>query len=818
MQPNEDADDDNQEMEEQEIDLRTLSPEELGQYKEALIHNGLSEQQAETYIIEQIQAMDPEDDDADEEEGEIPENYENEEEGVEGQEQMPPLDPSRKIKRDIVKLINGVREPLSLNKMHRDYFTELLAYQYADQLVAIGKEDPELLKKMTQDGVFKCQVIPLVSKCNLEEGVSNNGAEMHKIFTDTHGLLMELEEGRQLILDQECNHIAVGCAHDDSKLFLVELYSKKLCGLETIAINEQEKIVISAHMFNDAYGPYAFRLCDASNMKKDVLIVGPEAMTYDPTTFKYTITFSFEYALYSDKFGEIYLRKKPQTIPYGTKTEEKLSVEGLELGLKLPMEIIPLPQIIQEDALDEEAEQKEKITMQQKEKELKEKLEQERDTRLQLRIQQAQEVIKEKEKKEKSISNEEELMESQGSKKSGDEEEKSVASIKSRTIGSKEHEKEPSKICEEEKSGEPKDEEDDKEKMEVVAANKEDEQRKREELIERIKLIKEEKEELMKKNAEFQKEIVTLFEKKGTARQSNQTDTTMNEQKYINTLANVNQVRLKLKQMQDTYNMMTAELQDKHKERSDNAKKLLDWFKVFKSEIIREAEFTKTNKKIDKSTVLNWEKSEENLNQRLHEERLNNIMLKNALKKNEHKLKKKEELADGLNLIDFEQLKIENQTLNEKIEERNEELHKLKKKIHNAVISITHIKEKLEQVGEKITSLEGEHKSIINEKDILQKQLANEKQERAKRRIKVQKKRKEVGFVHNKKSTAVEHKGKALLNKNMVVEEPAKIDLEEVHKKMISELPIIKDKIAKLLVLKKQLVDVINSAKNIPNK
>jgi hypothetical protein len=35
-------------------------------------------------------------------------------------------------------------------------------------------------------------------------------------------------------------------------------------------------------------------------------------------------------------------------------------------------------------------------------------------------------------------------------------------------------------------------------------------------------------------------------------------------------------------------------------------------------------------------------------------------------------LKEKEELGEGLHLIDFEQLKIENQTYNEKIEERNE--------------------------------------------------------------------------------------------------------------------------------------------------
>ena len=53
-----------------------------------------------------------------------------------------------------------------------------------------------------------------------------------------------------------------------------------------------------------------------------------------------------------------------------------------------------------------------------------------------------------------------------------------------------------------------------------------------------------------------------------------------------------------------------------------------------------------------------------------------------------------EELAEGLHLIDFEQLKIENQTYNEKIEERNEELSKLRKKITNTVEVLTHLKGK----------------------------------------------------------------------------------------------------------------------------
>ena len=47
--------------------------------------------------------------------------------------------------------------------------------------------------------------------------------------------------------------------------------------------------------------------------------------------------------------------------------------------------------------------------------------------------------------------------------------------------------------------------------------------------------------------------------------------------------------------------------------------------------------------------------------------RLRNINLRMVLRKHEGRLRAKEQLAEGLHLIDFEQLKIENQTLNEKV-------------------------------------------------------------------------------------------------------------------------------------------------------
>lgn len=49
-------------------------------------------------------------------------------------------------------------------------------------------------------------------------------------------------------------------------------------------------------------------------------------------------------------------------------------------------------------------------------------------------------------------------------------------------------------------------------------------------------------------------------------------------------------------------------------------------------------------------------------------------------------------------MIDFEQLRINNADLNDKIEERNEEIHKLEKKIRSTVQVLAHLKEKLQYI------------------------------------------------------------------------------------------------------------------------
>ena len=88
-----------------------------------------------------------------------------------------------------------------------------------------------------------------------------------------------------------------------------------------------------------------------------------------------------------------------------------------------------------------------------------------------------------------------------------------------------------------------------------------------------------------------------------------------------------------------------------------------------KREVSVNCVFARSGKTISSKEVDQMEDTERKKEEELCQARLENIRQKNKLKKREQALKQKEELAEGLHLIDFEQLKIENQTYNEKIEE-----------------------------------------------------------------------------------------------------------------------------------------------------
>jgi DNA repair exonuclease SbcCD ATPase subunit len=167
------------------------------------------------------------------------------------------------------------------------------------------------------------------------------------------------------------------------------------------------------------------------------------------------------------------------------------------------------------------------------------------------------------------------------------------------------------------------------------------------------------------------------------------------EKLYMETMKLITAGRAKLLRQINDYEQLAQDLQTRLDDKELKAVEITNSFNVFKDEILAKAENSRTGMPISKRLIAQFQLTEQKKDEELEKVRLRNISLKQQLKKLEKTLKAREQLAEGLHMIDFEQLKIENQTLNEKIDERNEEFNKLKRKKILTIQVLTHVREKL---------------------------------------------------------------------------------------------------------------------------
>merc|ERR1711907_809122 len=95
-----------------------------------------------------------------------------------------------------------------------------------------------------------------------------------------------------------------------------------------------------------------------------------------------------------------------------------------------------------------------------------------------------------------------------------------------------------------------------------------------------------------------------------------------------------------------------------------------------------------------------------------------NVSLAASIKKMEQQLKNKEQMGEVLNVIDFDQLKIENKQFLEKIEERNNELITLKLTTGNTVQVLNTLKKRLHKLTSESEWLQSE---IVQRMDLKMK-------------------------------------------------------------------------------------------------
>lgn len=276
------------------------------------------------------------------------------------------MDQYRKVRRDVINTINKTRVNESSEPVNLDKYLSDAATQYAE-FCAKTKRDgdkdqlQEIIKNVGAPGNYNA----IIGYRYLEdEEQANAKSNLPKLFIDAHGLTFEINETREEMIKPEYTHVGLGLALKDNMYVITELYSSKPLRIEGIKPTEDEKAIeISGKMTTDELGPYALRVYSAAEPAKNICLLGPESMKYNPATK--------EFLLYVDKpelvyvnphlIFEVYLRNNPQKIPYQQPQTDDMSKQlgYLSLAYKSPLELYPDPRIQAEDLQDRAREEQE---------------------------------------------------------------------------------------------------------------------------------------------------------------------------------------------------------------------------------------------------------------------------------------------------------------------------------------------------------------------------------------------------------------------------------------------------------------------------
>jgi len=265
------------------------------------------------------------------------------------------------------------------------------------------------------------------------------------------------------------------------------------------------------------------------------------------------------------------------------------------------------------------------------------------------------------------------------------------------------------------------------------------------------------------------------------------------EIKYMKLIQSIDAMIVDLANQKEDFEAQIEEMNSKKKTRQDQVNSEWESLLARKREVSKNCIFARSGKTISTKEVDQMEDIERKKEEEVCQARLENIRQKNKLKKREQALKQKEELAEGLHLIDFEQLKIENQTYNEKIEERNEDLLKFKNKIQSTVQVLTHLKEKLEFVSTQNCDLTAQLEEIEREATAKRDKLAKTKLARDRLRSENIKLQQNMGLL-GKMDLLCDFETQIETSENM---EAKLVHLKSQHAELKKENQIYKQKIDK---------------------
>ncbi|BFZ03630.1 hypothetical protein BsWGS_06669 [Bradybaena similaris] len=252
---------------------------------------------------------------------------------------------------------------------------------------------------------------------------------------------------------------------------------------------------------------------------------------------------------------------------------------------------------------------------------------------------------------------------------------------------------------------------------------------KKEDMIIKLQKTLAKNESLRMTSLSLQSKIADYLQKTPVEDKSDLEKGLFTEKTYLSALGELRSLRKTVESNNEFCQMHVNDMKQKCKQKKAEVEVERNKLMALMQNVIQGAIFSHTRKPLPPKDLEDYLNALSNKELEISKIRLGIIKLKNRMEKSKRVLRSKEELADGLRIQDFEQLKIENQTLNEKIEEKNVDMTKLKRKIVSTVQVMSHCKEKLRYVQEdnvvKVNALREVEAALAESREILAKLKSN---------------------------------------------------------------------------------------------
>ncbi|KAH0786354.1 coiled-coil domain-containing protein [Histomonas meleagridis] len=165
--------------------------------------------------------------------------------------------------------------------------------------------------------------------------------------------------------------------------------------------------------------------------------------------------------------------------------------------------------------------------------------------------------------------------------------------------------------------------------------------------------------------------------------------------RYQETLDRLESRRNELERIKSSYETQLQKLHSEWEESDQHLNQKEEAFRKMREDAGRKTIIQRTNRPIKLADLNSKENQLSSKEFDLEQARIEFVRTKDRYKQTEAELSKQDQLSEGLHLIDFEQLKIEKQSLKEKKAEKTQDLEKIRQKIEINAHTLTHVKEKL---------------------------------------------------------------------------------------------------------------------------